>query len=290
MKRQVSVAITALALLCALPRATVAQAPQGRGRQQRPGGAGPVRAVPQPAPVLPADAAMAKLTAEIMALRTLLDAGFTLKDVEASLGVLREMSASEQKLKSASEEALQAEKRALLAAGPESELPRRAGSALDEAARTHGEQMRRLAERLKDQIGERKAGILLGLIGMTPQPLGPGMGMGPGFPGGPNMPAQPGFGTPGAPPLGPGPFGGHPGGPQDPMAPPQGAGRPQGPMPPGAPDRQFGGPGPIQPGVPGQPWPGFHGAPAAPALFGGPRLTLKELTELMEQKLSAMRK
>lgn len=251
---------------------------------------------PAGGPAMLYDATMGKLTVEIMALRQMLDAGFTAKDVETSLAVLREMAASERALKDASEAALQSEKAALLKAGPDTDIPHASGPALEEAARKHGEKVRALTERLREAIGERKAGCLLNMLGMMPGPIVPPFA--PGMPGmGPGTPLDPRGGM-----QGPGPG----------RAPRQGQGSPGGPGRPneptlGAPSQGFGMPGiPQGPGTPGfipqgpqgpgigwgpQPGMGMPWAVAPPSIVQmmGPRLTIAELVDLLEQKLAAMK-
>jgi hypothetical protein len=258
----------------------------------------------------PMDPVLGKLTVRIMALREIHEAGFTAKDVAATTPILKEMRESEKALQTKSEAILEQEAKALLAAGAEDDPPKSSGPAMEEAGKAHQQKMARAWERLTDSIGERKVGCLHRLLGVGgPMPMMP-MGM----PGQPGMhgPANPRGGRPGVPGAGPG---GPAGPPQERFGPGDGAG--PGPglgplflgedtqfMPPpeqgqaGPPLMQRGrragqGPGTPQGGQPGMfpgQGPGFVMGNMPMMQPIGPRLTLAELAELMEQKLAAMRK
>ncbi len=315
MARKVGYMATTLVVLLALHGAALGQAGR-QARQNRPGGPAasgrPQRMMPglPVSPGMQPDGAMGKLTAEIMALRELHAAGFTARDVEAAVAVLRELAESERNLRGRAEDALNAEKKALLASGPDDAPPPPAAHGLGEASQEHARTMARLFERLSGAIGEQKAGTIRRLVGLFPQPMGPGVpgvpmpGMGPGMPlqGAPGVGGRPSGPAPGQQPSGPGgpepPLGPEgvlgrqgPMPPQGPVGPvPQGPGF--GPMPPqGPPGQPMMGPPWMQPG--NQPFPGMM--PPAAYMLGGvhpvaPRLTVSELLDLLEQKLAAMKK
>jgi hypothetical protein len=253
------------------------------------------------------------VTAQIMALRELHAARYSAKDVGAALEVVRQMREAEKALHAKSDQVLAAEKKALLAAGPDDDVPRGAGEAMREAAEAHRDKIERLWARLTDAIGERKAGVLRGLLGERFPMMGPG-GMMPGQP--PMGPMGPGAGPgmrPGGPGAGPGPGpdgpppggvfesafdpgapepGGQVGGPPEGM--PGGRGRPQPGM--GGRQQRFGpgGQGPaggMMNRGPGMQPPGMGGMMSPPPMMAmGPRLSLADVVELLEQKLAAMRK
>lgn len=293
-----------VAAILALSVTALGQA--GRPGQPRPGLMGPGQMLgggPFMPSVTPMDPALGKLTMQIMALRQLHDAGFAAKDLATAVPVLKEMETGEKALRERSEKALQRELQALLAAGPDDNPPRGSGEALQEAGMEHQRNTSRQWERLTEAIGDRKVDCLRRLLGAAPPPgwfpnmpgVGPGMGIGPGTPGGGPDPR----GGQGAPPRGPEPEPGN-----MPMAdfasadewpgPMPEAQAPQGPAPPLQGRRrpgQGGQGGPQPPGFfPGQT--GFPGGPGNMPFMQpiGPRLSLGELVDLMEQKLAAMRK
>lgn len=242
------------------------------------------------------DPVLGKLTLEIMALRQVQEAAFTAKDVETTVNVLREMAASERQLQEKAEQALRAEAKTLLAAGPGEDPPRTSVGVMGEATQEHMRRIEALMGRLTEAIGERKAETVRRLLGMVPPLLGPGMPPGPGgFAPGPG-PQPPRGGEPGAPqhfdhhqpqrggePGVPPPFG--------PVQPPQpgGPGKRGGRGPGVGPGMPWGG-GPLEqgPGAAGMPGMGPQGMDIMQLV--GPRMSLTELLDLMERKLSAMKK
>ncbi len=289
--------------------------PQGRAGRQVPR---PGMALFQPGRV--AQPEMAAKSVQVMALRDLHANRFSAKDVAAALPVLREMHEAEQTLQEKSLQALEREKQALLAAGPDDDPPAGSAEALREAAEAHRVKIERLYAKLGEAIGEPKAGIIRRLLGgamwppnMLPGggpgfPGQPGMGMGPGMPQGPGMGMGPGIGPNGRGPapedeVGPGdahefPMMGEQGVRFDAEPSFQGPQGPQGPPPPGPqgpPRGNMQGPGgPVGPGGPALrqgPFPGMGGMMGMPPMMGiGPRLSLPELIELLEQKQAAMKK
>ena len=311
-----------LAVLIGLAAAAASAAgqvgPQGPGRPRAQAGPGPgmfgPALFPNPNPM---DPVLGKLTMRIMALREIHGAGFTAKDVAAATPILKEMRDSEKALQTKTEGVLEQEVKALLAAGAEDDPPKSSGPAMEEASKAHQQKMGRAWERLTEAIGERKVGCLQRLLGMGgPMPMMPF-----GMPGGPGM-QVPGGGRgvrPGMPGGGPGMPGGGPGGPGGPPTEPFGQDDGMGPAPEqdpafiggeaqigpspgqgpaGPPAMQRGrragqGPGGPQGGQPGMfpgQGPGFVMGNLPMMQPIGPRLTLSELAELMEQKLAAMRK
>ncbi len=317
------------AALVATSVAAVAQAqrrgpgPQGGPPQGRAGRQAPGPGMPMLQPGRAMQPEMAAKIAQVMALRELHAARFSAKDISAALPVLREMHEAEQALQEKSLQALEREKQALLLAGPDDEPPAGSADAMREAAENHRAKMERLYAKLGEAIGEPKANAIRRLLGVAMGPMNMMPGGGPGFPGqpgmgmGPGMPQGPGMPPPGGPGPGPGPDprGGHPesefdvadapaypmfdgqGGPGDLEPSFQGPQGPQGPPAGGMVRPQRGnrqGPGgPALPGGPGAPgmFPGMGGMMGMPPMMGlGPRLTLPELIELLEQKQAAMRK
>jgi hypothetical protein len=244
---------------------------------------------------------MAKKTASVMALRQMYAMRLTAREISAALPILKEIRDAEKALASRASQALDEELRALLAADPESPPPPDSGMRMQQAMEQFNERQRSGWESLGRAIGPERAQMFQMLLSMGP---GPGFG-GPGFAPGRFGPPQPG-GFPGAP---RGPEGARPR-----LVPPTPA-----PLSPEAPE-------PAAPvlGLPalelGPPEPGgFAGGPAAPELFQqppqpgfgpgpqggragpfpggqpgmpffGPRLSLQDLIDLLEQKLAAMKK
>jgi hypothetical protein len=270
---------------------------------------------------------MAKKTAAIMALRMIHQQRFSTDDLKAALPILKQIRDAEKALEAQSNEALDEEKRALLAARPDSPPPPGAGEKMEAAHRKFAESHQRGWESLHRAIGDEKAGLLQGFVGQGPGMMDPfGGPMGPG-PGGPGL--QPGQPRPGrGPRAGRGPAVGapdQPGGPPQFGAPPQqpGDGFQAGQFAPGAgvsppavgipavpgdgdpfqappqgvrPGQQFPGAGGPQGLRPGQqrfrnnnPFGGpMPGAGGMPG--GGPHMSLSELIDLLSQKLTAMGK
>ncbi|MBM3493634.1 MAG: hypothetical protein FJX72_04825 [Armatimonadetes bacterium] len=302
-----------LALLCSV---TVAQerrqgGPREQGRFQGPGGQMQAPGFPgmfqpgqmfQPGHMMQPE--LAAKTAQIMALREIHSARFTAKDIGVALESLKQMREAEKALQTKSEQVLEGEKRALLAAGPDDDAPRGTGEAMREAAEAHRAKLERLWAKLGDNLNERKVGSLRRLLGEMFGPPGmmpgrmqgmPGMGPGPGGPGGPGMgpggpggPDRRGGGEPPNDSDEDGSFFGEAPQPEGQVgAPPPGQGRPGG--------RAAGQGGVRRPnapaGGPGFQGPGMGGPMGMPPMMGmGPRLSLADLVELLEAKLAAMRK
>lgn len=286
-------------ILClgSLAVATAAWGQAGRRPPRNPGGSpGPLRQAQQrpgrpsvSAPGPMHDAAMGRMTMEIMALREIHAAGFTVEDLERTIPVLREMDASARRLEEQTRQSLERERQALLAAGPSDPAPAPGNPGLREAMEAHAQATAKSMEKLVSSIGERKADCVRRLLGMFGPPMGaPPPGQGPGQFRGP----APGAGQPQPPSTGP-----------DGGAPPAGGREAPGPWQPGpwaggpqrGPQPNPGWPGPGGPPFPGA-GPGAFGQmmPGAPG-FGPPailgiRMTPSELAELMEQKLAAMRR
>jgi hypothetical protein len=309
-------------LLMAIPSAAVAHQ-DFRGQPPQPG------AIPPPGqfggfyppPMMgPGTPELAKKMAAIAALREIHNLRMSAREIGAVIPKLKEMREAERTLEAQAGEALEQEKRALLAAAPDAQVP----PASAEKLRAANERFRQAHERswrgLVEEVGPRIGGglqrILQGGMGFGPgagipgPPSGftPGQGFnpGPGFPGGgpvrPGLAPPGGDDPPGAPPRpGQGEVGPPPGAPAQPPAgfsqsprpqPGQGGGRGVGPRPGGQPP-----PGRFpQPGGQGGPGfgpqgPGGSGMGWQPMTMGpSPRVSLAELIELLEQKLGAMRK
>jgi hypothetical protein len=268
---------------------------------------------------------MAKKMVAIRALRQMYAVGLTSRDISAALPALKNMREVEKTLESRSNQILDEEKRALLAAAPNTPLPQDSGQRLMEASASYRQQMDRGWEAITNGIGPDKAGLLRGLVeggvGMGqggPRPPGAGGGFGGFGQGFERIPA-----TPVAPNGQPGLFPNAPAGApaaNDPALAPAGVPAPQGdgelaPEPGAAlPAQQpgFRGQGRGQNGFPPrqvQPQPGqapgFFGnfapfpgqtpgnfAPGMPGMpgMGGPRMSLADLIDLLEQKQAAMRR
>jgi hypothetical protein len=295
----------------------------GGGGQFGQGPAGPPMGMFNPMPAMPE---MAKKMVSIMALRQINASGITSRDIAAALPILKNMRELEKTLETRSNQILDEEKKALLAAQPNAPFPPDSGQRMMEATMSYRQQMDKGWEAIANGIGPEKAGLLRSLVeggggmgqGGPPQPGGFGQGGGRGFGGGfgggfDRQPVPPGvangqpdqFGNASAPPA-PGAFAPQP-------RPESGDGE-LAPEPQAAPPAQpngFGGQGRGQnrfggrPGQPGQN-PGFQGqgngfpgqgpgnfGPGMPGPggmgMGGPRLSLADLIELLEQKQAAMR-
>jgi len=267
---------------------------------------------------------MAKKTAAIMALRQIHQLRFTADDIKAALPILKQMRDAEKTLESQSNEALDEEKKALLAARPDEPAPPGSGDKMEAAHRKFGEAHQKGWEALHRAIGDEKAGGLQGILGggmMGPQGFPPGAGFGPGGPGGP-QPGQPRPG-PGARNFAPqGEFGAQ-GDPELPgipapqssqlpnpgaFAPPQGVRSPavEAPAFPGdgenlqvpAPPNRYNRQKQFAPGGPQGQRPGQQrfrgndpfGGPMPGRPFNMPHISLAELIDLLTQKQAAMGK
>ena len=312
-------------VLMALAAGSLAAQPQpgGPGGAPPPGGFGHQPFAPPPMMGMPpANPELAKKMAAIAALREIHNLRISAAEIGKALPLLKELREAEKTLEAQAGEALEQEKRALLAARPDTQVPPASAERLRAANERYHQQSQRIWESLHKEVGPHIAGglhrILSGGMGFGPM-FGPGMqppagfGGGPGFgpggvrpgvtpPGGDDRPGTPGQPGPGelGPPPGPGFQPGAPGrfAPQ----PPPGQGRPGGrgvgqvPQRPGAPgqpgrgqnqDPRFSGPGgtpgPGRPMMPG-PGGGMGWQPFSPA----PRISLAELIDLLEQKRAAM--
>ncbi len=290
--------ITLLGTCCAISLVTASAGGQARRGQPGPPGQGnPPMGMPGMPPMFPnpapIDPVLGKLTMEIMALRQIHDGRFTSADIAAALKALKEMNVSEKALHERTEATLKEERSALLAAGPDTEtLPRGVGE-MNDAAQAHRAKVDRLWNGLIEAIGEKKVDRLQSLLGHGGPMGGPGMMPGGGDRppmGGPGMMPgggdRPPMGEPGMR-LGGGSLEWHEDLVQDPLSGPGNPGFAQGgavpPLQgPGRPPMQ--GPGRMQQ----RPFPGM-GARLGVMQFG-PRITLAELIDLLEQKLAAMRK
>ena len=279
---------------------------------------------------LPLTPELGKKTMSVMALREMLALHISAKDLQAALPPLKDLHKSERALQTRSEQILEEEKRALLAADPDSVPPlgsedklrvamddyrTRQNDAWNTIARSIG---REKAEGLRHLVEGGRATLVVptgrsGYGGGSGGGFGGGSATGPGKgappTGGPAQPAPkafPGGGTP-APRALPG---------DDPFAPAENEAAPA--LPPGSND-------PVQAEAGQAPPPAGQGVgrttPAAPrasaqprqrsgartpapgaTMYGGqgvspfttyyapPRLTLIELIDLMEQKLNAMKR
>ncbi|MCX6358673.1 MAG: hypothetical protein NT029_02610 [Armatimonadetes bacterium] len=230
---------------------------------------------------------LAAKTAQVMALRRIVGLKLTRADIAAALPQVKALRAAEKALESTAEKALDEEKKALLAAGPNSAAPRGGGRTMREAADTLRAKHEETWNALAEAIGPAKARGLQQLVGGG----GGGFQMQPGMPGMPGM-GGPGGGMPGMPGAGGGmrPNAGQRGGGGQGMRRPGGpGGMPGGGMEgPGGPGGMPGmggpgmGPGPMGGGQPGMGNPGgMMGAMPV-------RISVGELLELLEQKLAAM--
>jgi len=234
---------------------------------------------------------MARKMADILALREMLRLGLTAPDIRAILPPLRQLRAAEKELEARSIQILEEERKALLAAEPGARPPAGSGARMRRANAAFQERQEAAWEAVARAVGDEKADGLRRLAGSGPLP-------GPDAPGvGPRQPLAP----PGAP---------RPLQPRRPLQAP-GPGQPAQPPPPDqleAPDQ----PHPVslqdpapQPPAESAPLPrpsqGFRppraGAPGRspslpfpPGQPMGPRLSLQELIDLLEQKLAAMRR
>jgi hypothetical protein len=249
----------------------------------------------------------------IMELRQINGVGLTSRDISTALPTLKTMRDADKALETRSIQILDEEKRALLAAQPDSPPPPDSGQRMQEANEAFRQQMARGWETITTAIGPEKAGGLRNLVegGGMMRPGGPN---GPGGPGGAPMPPGAGPGQPGqfgndigpAPGAQPPRLGNRRGGADGPGA----AAQPgdnarftpnaQAPSPGGqvgfggqdGGQGQFGG-RPGQPGQ-GQGFPGQQRGRAGQGMpgmgFGGPRISLADLVDLLEQKQAAMRR
>ena len=266
--------------------------PQGGPGMGMRGGQGPFmpgQGGPGMGPMTPT---LAAKTAQLMALRRIVGLKLTRDEISAALPHIKALRAAEKAMESAAERALDDEKKALLAAGPNTTAPRGGGLKMREAADTlsarHDETWKALAE----AVGPAKARGLQQLVG------GGGVGgfqMQPGMPGMPGM-GGPAGGMPGMPGAGGGmrPNAGQRGGGQGMRRQPGGPGG----MPGGGMEGP-GGPGGMPGGMPGMGGPGMGPGPMGGGQpgMGNPggmmgampvRISVGELLELLEQKLAAM--
>ena len=318
MHRTATIGLAPLFALAAVP--SLAQNPTGApGRppggfgQGGPPNSGNFAPMIPPMPMMGAQTPeLAKKMAAIAALREIQNLRMTGRDITTVVPLLKELREAEKTLEARAGEVLEQERRALLAAGPETQVPPTSGERLREANDQYRAQSQRVWQSIFQKAGPHiGSGLQRLLQGNMFPPMGPGPGIPGGFGGGQGFgpgPGAPGFpppgadvphGQPGRP--GQGEVGPPPGFPPQPGQPggfgqnrPRGQGRPGGQDPfrnvPGAPTGQG-----VNPPTPGQGPPGAPGfgrpAPMTGAgpMMGGARISLAELIELLEQKRAAMR-
>jgi hypothetical protein len=155
--------------------------------------------VPAPMMPMPQTPELAKKMRAIMALREMLAMRLTARNIGVALPILKDIRDAEKTLQSRSEQMLEEERKALLAADPDDPLPPGAGERMQqEIERFHDRQQQAWAE-LERAIGQEKTNGLRRLLGQGGFPPNTG-GLRPMLPGG-----LPGSGAPGANnPVGPG--------------------------------------------------------------------------------------
>ncbi len=200
--------------------------------------------------------------ARINALRQLSAQHFTAQDLNAALTGLRELEQADQELATTRDRLLDQELNALLSAGPDAAPPANMEEQMNQAVEQHQQRQEQVWQRLTQGLGPDKAGTLRSIVGQAPHMAFPRPG-GPGTPFG--GPSSTGTGTV----NGPNPFGA-PGGTPAP-------GGPGGPAGPGGPGRFPG--APIRPG----------GMMGMPGMFMGAPLTVGDLADLIQQRLTALK-
>lgn len=226
--------------------------------------------------VMPPQPEMAKKITKLAALREMHRLGMTVEDIEKALSHVRALRDAETRLRTRSEQLLDQEIQALLAARPDDPPMPETADAMRRLAEEYRQTENQTWEALSRAVGPLKSDVLRRLVsgperrpeGGRPDFVRPGDAA-PGPSEGPE-----GLGPPEQGMLNPPPVVG--------MQPGQGQGQRQGP-PPGGQRTTPAGPGVQGPGFAPQP-----GSQFQPLMQ--PRLTLSELTELLEQKLAAMRK
>jgi hypothetical protein len=230
---------------------------------------------------------LAKKMASIMALREMLDMRLTPQLISKALPSLKELREAEKALQSRSEQIIEEEKKALLAASPDDPLPMGSGEKLQKENAAFRTKQEGIWEGVSKSLGEDRVNRLRMLIGQGPnRPFFPPGGPQPPRGGldAPPPPAEEELDNEQAPPppdhFLPVALSGarlaaqdaplRPQG-QDPFAPRRGTGQGRGGQ----------GQPPFFPGGPGM-------GPMMP--FGQPSLTLADLIDLMEQKLAAMKR
>lgn len=305
MDRAASLSVAALLSLCA--SSAVAQGPPQPGGGPGPGGFGPGGQRPgfgqggpmmQGPPGAPLQPELARKMNQVLALRMMLSAGITRQETAAALQPLKAMRDAERTLQSNMEKLLEEERRLLLAAEPGGPMPGDTGARMQAPLEHFRQTMDKGWEAVTKAVGPQKAAVLRSFLGQGGMGGPGGFGGGMGSPGGPG-----GFGG-GRGPRGGGGQSGLGGRPGEPGVP---GGRPVSPQPmeetvdptPGggpalqnppieSPGGQrgnggrrggmgFGGPPPMQ---------GFGGP--GMGMFG-PRFSLSELVELLEQRAGQRR-
>lgn len=226
--------------------------------------------------VMPPQPEMAKKVTKLAALREMHRLGMTVEDIETALSHVRALRDAETRLRTRSEQLLDQEIQALLAARPEDPPLPDTGEAMRRLAEEYRQTENQTWDALARAIGPLKSDALRRLVSgpdrrqdggrpdfLRPGEVGPRPGEGPGRFG----PPEQEMGDP--PPVAV-------------LQPGQGQRQPQGPPPEGQRTTPSG--------------PNLQGPGLAPQPLGQmqplmqPRLTLAELTELLEQKLAAMKK
>lgn len=217
---------------------------------------------------------LAKKMTTLMALREMLGMRLTAKDISTALPSLRELRDAEKSLKTQAEQALDEDKKALLAAQSENDAPPDSGEKIRRLMERYREKQEDTWQSLAKSLGGEKAGGLRQLIGQGggPGPFRGGPAGGPPLPGADNVP---GFAPTPPPPN------------QDRIRP---DGGPERQAPPGQPGTTPRGRPGFGQGQPGQPFPGRPQGRGMTMPFMQPRLTLPELVDLLEQRLAAMKK
>lgn len=103
---------------------------------------------------------MARKTAAILALRSMLQMGLSGPDLEKALASLKEIQAAQQELQKEAGQALEEERQALLAAKPGSQPPPGSGKKLAQATQRFRERQQKVWDELAKAIGpEKTAGV-----------------------------------------------------------------------------------------------------------------------------------
>jgi hypothetical protein len=130
-------------------------------------GAPPASVNNQPYFYAPPTPELAKKTVAIMALRGINSLQLSAKDITAALPPLKELRDAEKSLHKLADQALDDEKRALLAVQPGDNPPADSGEKMRQEADRYGAVRVKVWDNLAAAIGPEKAGGLFGLLGMT---------------------------------------------------------------------------------------------------------------------------
>src|SRR5438552_4586150 len=129
------------------------QPPFQPGQPGYPGQPGQQFGFPPPMMMGPATPELAKKMAAIGALREIQNMRMTAKDINTALPLLKELREGEKALETRAGDALEQEKRALLAAGPDTQVPPTTGEKLREANEQFHKQQERVWNTLFQNLG-----------------------------------------------------------------------------------------------------------------------------------------